>query len=226
MKCVFVSKQNMWSDMLYNQLETDKRGLQGVEWIRLSTDPDLFIAGLNPDWVFFFHWSDIIPEEIHAQHRCVGIHTSVLPDGKGGSPLQNQILEGIMKSRVNALAMVNELDSGPIYCSEEVTLQGSIFDIWTCIVAAAKILIQKCIRENITPVEQEGGGKKYKRRKDNTLPTGEEKELYDLYRFIQMLDGEGYPYANLRVGDFVFSFSRAKYCDQELLCDVQIRRSK
>ena len=221
MKCVFASKQNVWSNILYEQLKADK----DVEWTRLSETYEV-ITEVNPDWVFFFHWSDIVPKEIYEQYRCVVIHTSNLPDGKGGSPLQNQISDGIMKSRINALAMVEELDSGPIYCSEEITLQGNIFDVWVCIANVAKSLIQKCISEDISPVDQYEGGKKYKRRRDNILPTGSEKELYDLYRFIQMLDGEGYPNANLKVGDFVFSFSRAKHYDQELLCDVRIRKSK
>ncbi len=224
MKCVFASKSNVWSDRLYQQLSDDKN----TEWTRISCDSEYKkISEIKPDWTFFFHWSKMVPEEIYNKHRCVVIHTSNLPEGKGGSPLQNQIIDGIIKSKVNAIAMEKELDSGPVYCSQEITLQGNIFDIWTCIASVAKELIEKCVCENISPTEQERAkGKKYKRRRDNALPTNKEDKLYNLYRHIQMLDGEGYPNSSLKVGDFVFSFSRAKYVGEEILCDVQIRKSE
>ena len=224
MKGVLATKPNIWSDRLYQELSED----ENIEWIRISYASEYEkISETNPEWTFFFHWSKLVPEEIYNKHRCVVVHTSNLPDGKGGSPLQNQIIDGIIKSKVNTIAMAQELDSGPVYCSQEITLQGDIFDIWSCIASVAKELIEKCIYENVIPVEQEEGrGKKYKRRKDNTLPTNKEDNLYHLYRHIQMLDGEGYPNSSLKVGDFVFSFSRAKHFGEEVLCDVRIRKSE
>ena len=221
MKCVFVSKDNSWSNRLYKELKEDN----SIQWTRISKNVYDKIHEIDPDWVFFFHWSHIVPREVYEKNKCVVIHTSNLPDGKGGSPLQNQIIDGIIKSKVNLISMVEQLDAGPVYCSQDITLQGSLFDIWMCISTVAHALIKKCIKDNLSPIQQTGHGKQYKRRKDNSLPIDTE-ELYDIYRHVQMLDAEGYPNSNLKVGNFIFSFSRAKHCGEEILCDVKIRKSK
>ena len=150
MKCIFVSKDNTWSNNLFESLANDT----SVSWTRISDSLSLEkVADIDPSWIFFFHWSDIVSKAMCEHFRCVTIHTSNLPDGRGGSPIQNQIIKGTRSSRVNALQMTRKVDSGPIYCSLPITLQGSLADIWQAIAEQAKRLIQKCINENPEPVQ-------------------------------------------------------------------------
>ena len=48
----------------------------------------------NPDFLFFTHWSWIVPKKIHKKYSCVVFHTAPLPYGRGGSPIQNLIING------------------------------------------------------------------------------------------------------------------------------------
>lgn len=51
-----------------------------------------YMTALSPDWIFFPHWSYLIPAEVYENFRCVIFHMTDLPFGRGGSPLQNLIV--------------------------------------------------------------------------------------------------------------------------------------
>ena len=71
------------------------------------------LAKFKPDYVFFTHWNWIVKDDIHQSFNCVVFHTAPLPYGRGGSPIQNLILEGFNKAPVCAIKMTSELDSIP-----------------------------------------------------------------------------------------------------------------
>lgn len=174
-------------------------------------------------WTFFFHWGNIVPESIYKNHRCVVLHTSNLPDFRGGSPIQNQILSGVRHSKVNAIKMVKKIDAGPIYCSEEVSLQGSLTDIWVAISDSSFNLIKKCIEENITPIEQTEFNPIVKRRKTSEIPLDKITTIEVLYDYIRMLDAEGYEKSFVRIGNFKIEFSRSKLLsNQKIIADATI----
>ena len=218
-KIFLVSKSNLWSNKLYSMLVDSNIDCS------YFTD-DSYIDNLEkykPEWIFFFHWSKIVSAEIHKKYKCVVFHTGNLPNGKGGSPIQNQILDKIVETKVNAITMEDNVDSGDIYCSLPITLQGSLNDIWLSITNRVYKLIEKCIVDNPIPIKQPDGGSIYKRNKNNELPLENTKELVDLYRFIQMLDGDGYPRAFIEVGNFRLEFSRTQLKDSTIISDVIIR---
>jgi len=76
------------------------------------------IYNINPKWIFFPHWSWIIPPEIYKKYTCVVFHITDLPFGRGGSPLQNLISKKIYKTKISALKVTENLDAGPIYLKE------------------------------------------------------------------------------------------------------------
>ena len=98
MKILVVSKDNLWTRRLIYLLHLEK-----YNCIYTSVCSKELIDGINPDWIFFFHWSDIVSKEIYTNYKCVTIHTGRLPKDRGGSPLQNQILNSIINTRVNAI---------------------------------------------------------------------------------------------------------------------------
>ena len=53
------------------------------------------VKDLNPKYIFFPHWSWLIPNEIYENYECILFHMTDLPYGRGGSPLQNLILNKI-----------------------------------------------------------------------------------------------------------------------------------
>ena len=95
------------------------------ELFLISRKEDLTVEKLNrmkPDIVFFPHWSWIIEREIFEKFECVIFHTADLPYGRGGSPLQNQIIRKIYNSRVCAVRANATVDGGDIYARRDIFL--------------------------------------------------------------------------------------------------------
>ena len=220
-KLIFASKDNPWSNYLFDRLACNDH-----RWTYVKSNDELYSLDLDTlSHIFFFHWSDIVSSKVYENCECVVVHTANLPEGKGGSPLQNQIVDGVVQTNVNLLKMIHEIDGGDVYCSSKITLQGSLHDIWMSIADVTYGLITGCIESCIIPQKQlPTTTRPYKRRTDNALPLNN-VNIYDVYRFIQMLDAPGYPDANLNLEKYSLHFSRAKMIDgQEILCDVKIKR--
>ena len=83
------------------------------------------IKSFNPDYIFFPHWSYLIPKEIYENYICIVFHMTDLPFGRGGSPLQNLIVRGIKETKISAIRVEEEIDSGPVYLKEYLSLSGS-----------------------------------------------------------------------------------------------------
>jgi len=83
-----------------------------------------YIKKINPEYIFFPDWSWIIPNEIVENFKCVCFHESNLPKFRGGSPIQNQIINGIKKTKSTAFLMNNKLDAGDILLKRDLLLSG------------------------------------------------------------------------------------------------------
>ena len=217
MKIALVSKKNKWSNRLFSTLFSEFDTI----FIHRKEDLEPNLIKHSPDWVFVFHWSYIIDKSIYTKYRCVTFHTGNLPNDRGGSPIQNQILSGKTFSRVNAIVVQDPIDSGDVYCSKEISLQGSLHDIWSTITRSVNILMLYCIKTNPTPRKQVGKSSTYKRKKDNMLKLTNIESIYDQ---IRMLDGESYPNTYLEVDGFRLDFSRATIVDGKILSDVKIHK--
>ena len=57
------------------------------------------VKKINPKYIFFPHWSWIIPKDIFNNFQCIVFHMTDLPFGRGGSPLQNPISRKIYKTK-------------------------------------------------------------------------------------------------------------------------------
>ena len=60
------------------------------------------IIKYSPKIIFFIHWSEKIPSEIFKRYLCIQFHSSDLPKFKGGSRIQNQIVNGVKKTKITA----------------------------------------------------------------------------------------------------------------------------
>lgn len=218
MKYLIISKNNLWTRTLLKSL---KNSSVGNLYYSAICDEKL-IDEINPDWVFFFHWSNIVSKEIYTKYKCIVIHTGLLPKDRGGSPLQNQIIQNQIISEVNLLEMSDQIDAGKIYKSYPITLQGNITDIWLSIAEVTGKLIKEFIKSPNRPIPQIGQPQTYKRIKNNKINT--DGELLDFYNQIRMVDSLEYPLSFLEIGNFKLEFSRAKYDSNSLIADVKITK--
>ena len=63
----------------------------------------------------FYGWSWIVKEKIYNNFLCLGLHPSKLPEYKGGSPLQHQIIDGKKRSSVTVFKINKTIDGGKIF---------------------------------------------------------------------------------------------------------------
>ena len=222
MKYFLLSTQDSASRSLFEKLRSRKN--EEWKWLTQKDDIDLNIDDLPfAQKAFVFRWPHLLDENVLALTEFIGFHTSNLPEGRGGSPLQNQIMDDIYESRINALKLVKEADAGPVYTYRDVSLHGSIDDVWRTLSTLAYEMIQVIIDSNLTPQPQDPGVyKTYKRRRNNSLSLMSNDSIESVFRFIQMLDGEGYPQAFLDMGDFKIEFSRASMRSGTITCDARI----
>tara|TARA_B100000963_G_C22577579_1_gene649237 strand:- start:118 stop:780 length:663 start_codon:yes stop_codon:yes gene_type:complete len=219
MKILVVSKDNVWTRKLVHLLYKEE-----YDCTYTSICSKELIDGINPDWVFFFHWSNIVPKEIHKKYKCVVLHVGNLPKGRGGSPIQNQILDGITNTKVNAIKMEESVDGGDVYHSIPISLQGNITDIWFSLAETSYKLINYCINNNPIPIPQKGTPQTYKRIKNNQLKFDPLKNLSYIYDQIRMVDNSSYPNPYIDISGFRLEFSRAKINDNNIIADVKITK--
>lgn len=177
----------------------------------------------NPDiqFIFFLHWSFIVPKRITENYTCVCFHMTDVPYGRGGSPLQNLICRGHRETKLTALKMVRELDAGPVYLKRPLSLEGSTAEeIYMRASLLSCEMIKEILEKRIEPVEQEGEVTEFKRRKpeESVLPT--EASLDAVHDHIRMLDAEGYPHAFLEVGGLRLEFTRSSRYNGKVVAQV------
>lgn len=180
------------------------------------------IKKLNPRYIFFPHWSWIIPEEIYSNYECIVFHMTDLPFGQGGSPLQNLIVRGIYKTKVSAIKVVKKLDAGPIYLKRDLSLDGSAEEIFTRCSDITFDMIKYIIANEPTLVEQNGKPVIFKRRTPEESRIPDTKELKKIYDYIRMLDAEGYPNAFIETENLRLEFSKTTLKNGYILADVKI----
>ncbi|WP_044419393.1 methionyl-tRNA formyltransferase [Halarcobacter anaerophilus] len=169
------------------------------------------IEKIKPKYIFFPHWSWIIPKTIYEKYECVVFHMTDLPFGRGGSPLQNLIVNEIYDTKISAIRVNNELDSGDIYLKEDLNIAiGSAEEIF---INASNITFQKIIpqflKKDLKATPQEGDVTIFKRRKpfQSNLLELDNLTINRVYDFIRMLDAEGYPKAFIPLNSLKIEFS-------------------
>ena len=176
-----------------------------------------------PRFIFFPHWSEIVPERIFEKYDCVCFHMTDVPFGRGGSPLQNLIVRGHYKTVVSALKMNEGIDSGPVYLKCELDLTGSALDIFKRTAPVCFEMMRKIHMEEMAPVEQEGKPTIYKRRTPAESLIPESLSINKLYDFVRMLDAPNYPKAFLLHGDLRVEMFNARIDnDKTLSAEVRV----
>jgi methionyl-tRNA formyltransferase len=184
-----------------------------------------YLETINPRYIFFPHWNWKVSADIYERFECVVFHTAPLPYGRGGSPIQHLILNGLKKSPVCAIKMTDILDGGPIYDSLEVSLEGTISEIFTRIADRVEKLIVSICQHTPHPKEQVGEPVAFKRlsTKDNELLSSH--SIHELYDRIRMVDGGDYPKAYISFGDYKIEVTAAEVAGTELQAKIRLYRN-
>lgn len=214
--------KHRWNRISYESLEVKP----DETWHYLDNDSSLTlekINEINPEMIFVLHWSQFISDELLAKFSFVIFHMTDLPYGRGGSPLQNLIARGFENTKITAILATDEIDAGPIFLKESLSLHGSAQEIYEQASACSIQMIRKIIDNQISPVEQHGDPVHFKRRSpEESQLLLESVSINDVYDQIRMVDAEGYPKAFLRLGDFRIELTNALLDDGIVSASVKI----
>ena len=118
-------------------------------------------------------------------------------------------------TKITSIRVEKGLDTGGIYIKEPIDISSGNAD--EILKKVSKIIFETMIphfiHDNLRPVEQSGEVVVFSRRlpEQSEIPDGlSERQIYD---YIRMLDGEGYPTAFIRNGRGKVLFSDARFED-------------
>ena len=187
--------------------ETRALGSQKLIGINPETPADLtnLIEKNESELLFFYGWSWYVPPAVIENYICLCLHPSKLPQFRGGSPIQNQVLSGVTDSAVSVIRMSEIFDAGAIYQQESLSLTGTIDEILLRMTSLGRSitesLISDYLNEELTFVPQPEGSTGFvKRRKPAdgtfTIEDVRNQTFQDFSRHVKLLRS---PYPNVMI---------------------------
>ncbi len=147
---------------------------------------------------FLLSCTRIVPKEkLELNERNIVIHASDLPQGKGFSPLQWQILEGKDSITLTLFEAVDEVDAGPYYFKDSIELKATeLYDelrlkLGNKIVEMAVRLVRNL--DELKPKEQTGAESFYPRRRDKDDELDITRSIESQFNHFRIADNEKYP---------------------------------
>ena len=213
----------------YENFAEELSEMTGRDFVLIQSKADLSLerlSELNPEYVFFPHWSYIIPAEIHERFDCVIFHMTDVPFGRGGSPLQNLIARGVYETKMTALKCVRELDAGPVYMKKSLSLEGTAEEIYGRGALLAKQMMVEILTQKPEPLPQTGEPVTFPRRKPHESDVKQLSSLESVFDYIRMLDAEGYPRAFVETPHLRFEFEAGAKNDDHVFAHVKIYEKK
>jgi methionyl-tRNA formyltransferase len=157
--------------------------------------------------VFLYSWSWLVKKPLLDSFICICLHPSPLPKYRGGTPIQNQIINGEMDSAVTLFKMNEGIDAGDIYQQTAISLLGNINNIFDRMTDVGTIMTKNLINDALNrdlKFEPQNDLDKYpplKRRKPEqseiTLMELKTKKFAELNNFVRGLLAP-YPNAFIR----------------------------
>ena len=149
-----------------------------------------------------------------------------VPYGRGGSPLQNLIIRGHRETKLTALRMDKDFDTGPVYLQKPLSLEGNAEEIYIRAGHLSGEMIKIIIDSKPQSKPQTGEPVVFQRRTPSQSRIEKHGSLHELHDFIRMLDADGYPKAFIEYNGFRYEFSRAAIYDGRIIADVSIRQTE
>lgn len=225
MENILIVSEKSWNKELVSYLQST---MPQYAFYLISQKEDFTverIGSISPVKIFIPHWSYIIPSAIFERYECIVFHMTDLPYGRGGSPLQNLIVRGLTATKLSALRVEVELDTGPVYLKMDLSLSGTAEEIFVRVNKLVGKMIVEIIQNNLQPVPQEGDPVVFKRRKPEQSDMSGLEKLEEIFDYIRMLDADGYPHAYIEKGEFRYEFTRASIkADGSIVADVKITK--
>lgn len=172
----------------------------------LARSPEELLAALDSetDVVVVAGWSWKVPDEVLENHFVVGMHPSDLPNYSGGSPIQNQILDGVKHTFASMFLLTSKFDEGPLIGKCAISLEGHMEDIFAELTRVTVSLVTDLLERwpHADPIPQAKGGLVVKRlRPDQSRLTKDEFEHMTCSQLFDSIRCREDPYPNVYIED-------------------------
>jgi methionyl-tRNA formyltransferase len=220
---IVIAAVNPWSRYYAMRFCADNSDIH-VSFIREQHELEIkMLEQINPEYIFFPHWSWHIPAEIYENYTCIIFHPSDVPFGRGGTPVQNLIMAGHTETVVSAIVANGEIDAGDILLKRKMSLFGGGEEILLRIQSIIfEDMIPYILNNEITPLPQIGEIVAFARRAPEMSEIPSNMTISQMFDHIRMLDISGYPKAFVRFGNYTMTFSRPMLKSGGIEADVKI----
>ena len=138
-----------WALKIYDKLELNNSKNHNFLIFRSKKEFDSEkLVDFKPDLILWYGWSWLVDNIFVDEYTSIMLHPSPLPKYRGGSPIQNQIINGEKNSAVTLFKMTRKLDDGDIYKQLPFSLIGSLDDIFNRIIKLGYKATQEIINNN------------------------------------------------------------------------------
>jgi methionyl-tRNA formyltransferase len=166
---------------------------------------EIKLLEFKPDIILWYGWSWIVKDVFVNEFISIMLHPSPLPKYRGGSPIQNQIINGEKLGAVTLIKMNEGLDKGDIFQQLPMSLEGSLEEIFERISSLGFASTCNIIEGNFNLTKQDNSISTYfkRRTKDEseiTLDEFKDMPAEYLYNKIRML-ADPYPNAFFKTAD-------------------------
>ena len=194
-----------WALNIYDQLQHEFPEYKFLMQLSKKDFSEIQIEQFKPDLILFYGWSDMITSKLIKSGKCLMLHPSPLPKYRGGSPIQNQIINGDIHSAVTIFLMDNGIDTGPIARQKYLSLEGTLQEIFQRIEFIGLELTRDIFTHGLNVTDQNDEDATHCRRRspEQSEITKEELEKCSaeyLHNKIRML-ADPYPNAFIRTAD-------------------------
>ena len=220
MKYIIISKKK-WDKNNFRELNQNFIFLKNINLKKIKK--------INPKIIFFIHWSKIIKKNLYNKYLCIQFHSSNLPEGRGGSPIQHQILSIAKKTKLTAFKVSNQLDAGPFCLKKNLSLKGTAEEILKRMELTSIKMIKKISKtKKLKFKKQIGKTTLFKRRKpsESQIKFKKSNSIEKLYDFLRMLDAPDYPKAFIELNKFIFTFQNIKIKKKIINATVNIKTNE
>lgn len=150
------------------------------------------------DVCFMLSCVKLVKEDVLGRNtNNIVVHASDLPQGKGFSPLQRQVIEGRDEITLTLFEAVKNVDAGPYYLKSRLKLDGTeLLDELRKKMAGR--IMEMCIeyvagRQGLKPVPQSGTESYYERMTEADDEVSPDAAIRDIFNRLRAADNEKYP---------------------------------
>lgn len=192
-----------WASEIYFQLQSIyNEKIDFLIWTEKNQFNHETLIEFHPDLILWYGWSWKVNHLFVNKFNSLMLHPSPLPKYRGGSPIQNQIINGEKLSAISIFKMSEKIDEGDIYIQYPFSLSGTLNSIFNRITTLGIVATCEIIEGKYSPKKQNHQEATYfKRRTESqseiTINELKNKTAEYIYNKVRMLS-DPYPNSYIR----------------------------